>query len=63
MTEKYRGWLIEQNWLGEWEATHPDYDQTPQYAYDGPSDNRHVSAKTKALVFEEIDEWILENGE
>lgn len=59
--DRYRGWLIEQSWIGDWEATHPDYDPTPVYLYDGPSDNRHVSAKTREGVIEEIDIWIEEN--
>lgn len=48
--ERYRGWLIEENWLHEWEATHP--------SFDGPEDNRYVIAKTRAAVIEEIDTWI-----
>lgn len=63
MTDTHKGWLIEQNWLGMWEATHPDFDPTPMYANDGPSDNRYVTAATRAEVIEEIEEWILENGE
>lgn len=59
--DTHRDWLIEQNWLGEWEATHPDYDPTPQFLYDGPSDNRAVFAKTREGVIEEIDLWIEEN--
>ena len=45
--DTHRGWLIEQNWLNQWEATHPDYDPTPVYLYDGPSDNRYVTGKTR----------------
>lgn len=60
--DTYRGWTIEQNWLGEWEATHPDYDPTPMHLDDGPSDSRWVAAKTREEVVAEIDEWILENG-
>lgn len=60
--DRHRDWLIEQNWLGEWEATHPDFDPTPVHLYDGPSDSRHVSAKTRDGVIEEIDFWIEENS-
>lgn len=52
--ERYRGWLIEENWFGQWEATHPDF--------DGPEDSRSVTAKTRGEVVDEIDEWILGNG-
>lgn len=61
--DTHRGWLIEQNWLGEWEATHPDFDPTPVHLYDGPSDNRSVTAKTRDGVIEEIDTWIDEHPE
>lgn len=61
MNNTYRGWLIEQNWLHEWEATHPDFDPTPVYADDGPSDNRYVTAKTIPELHAEIDFWIEEN--
>lgn len=54
-TDTHRGWLIEQNWLGQWEATHPDYDPTPVHLYDPPGDDRHVSAQTRAGVIEEIE--------
>ena len=59
----HRGWRIEQNWLGEWEATHPDFDPTPVYADDGPSDDRHVSAKTRPGVIDEIDTWLWFEGQ
>jgi len=52
--ERHRGWLIEENWLGWWEATHPDF--------DGPDDSRSFVEPTRAALFEEIDNWILENG-
>jgi hypothetical protein len=58
----YRGWRVEQNWLGEYEATHPDFDPTPVHLYDGPSDNRSVTAKTRGDVCEEIDAWIEEHS-
>ena len=59
----HRGWLIELNWLNEWEATHPDFDPTPTYLYDGPSDNRIVRAKTLPELREEIDAWHEENDQ
>ncbi len=58
---RHRGWLIEKNWLGQWEATHPDFDPTPLHLYDGPSDNRYVYGRTLDEVKTEIDEWIEEN--
>jgi hypothetical protein len=59
---EYRGWLVELNWLGEWEATHPDFDPTPLHLDDGPSDNRHVAAREWDDLKEAVDEWILEHG-
>lgn len=59
--DKHKGWLIEQNWIGHYEATHPDYDPTPVHLYDGPSDSRHVSGVTRAECIAEIDVWIEEN--
>lgn len=61
--DTYRGWLIQQSWVGDWEATHPDFDPTPLHLYDGPSDNRFVTAKTRDGVIEEIDFWIEENAD
>lgn len=61
MCDAHKGWLIEQNWLGQWQATHPDFDPTPMYADDGPSDNRYVIGRTRAEVVEEIDLWIEES--
>ena len=61
--DRHREWLIEQNWLNQWEATHPDYDPTPLHLYDGPSDSRHVTANTRADLIVEIDEWIGEHGD
>lgn len=58
--DRHREWLIEQNWLGEWCATHPDYDPTPVYLYDGPSDSRVVYGKTRDEVIEEINLWFEE---
>lgn len=51
--DTHRSWLIEQNWLGQWEATHPDF--------DGLEDNRYVRGRTRDEVIEEIDFWIEEN--
>jgi hypothetical protein len=59
--DTHRGWLIEENWLGEWEATHPNYDPTPVHLYDIGGDDRSVTGKTREAVIEEIDEWFLEN--
>jgi gamma-glutamyl:cysteine ligase YbdK (ATP-grasp superfamily) len=47
-TDTHRGWLIEQNWIGEWEAC-------------GDGDGEMVSAKTRALLIDEIDEYIYEH--
>jgi len=46
----YRSWLIEQDSNEEYVASHPDY--------DGPLDDRHVAAKTRDAIIEEIDAWI-----
>lgn len=46
----HRGWLIEQDSNEECVASHPDY--------DGPLDDRHVAAKTREAIIEEIDAWI-----
>lgn len=51
--DTHRNWLIEQNWLGQWEATHPDF--------DGLEDNRYVRGRTRDEVIEEIENWIEEN--
>lgn len=58
--KEYRGWSIEPGYIG-WDATHPDYDLTPLYADDGPSDNRHVNARTIEELRAEIDAWFEEN--
>lgn len=56
--QTYRRWLIEMNWLGQWEATHPNYDAS----YEGPEDgwvaspNMSASARTLPELYEEIDE-------
>jgi hypothetical protein len=52
--DTHRGWLIEEDWLHGWEATHP--------GFDGPEDNRYVTGKTRADVIAEIDEWFEENA-
>tara|TARA_R100001143_G_scaffold58421_2_gene56292 strand:+ start:4733 stop:4957 length:225 start_codon:yes stop_codon:yes gene_type:complete len=58
--DRYRGWLIEQNWLGIWEATHPNFDAS----YEGPEDgwvgSPHMSAtaKTREELESEIDDCI-----
>lgn len=59
--EMYRGWRI---YSDDCAGTHPpgfaftheDYDPTPQYADDGPSDNRHGWARTMAEAKAEIDQ-------
>lgn len=58
--ETYRGWSIGTCWFG-YEATHPDYDPTPVYADDGPSDTRYVIANTRAGLIVEIDHYLEEN--
>lgn len=59
--DTYRGWPIEETWLGDYVATHPDFDPTPIYPDDGPSDNRYVTAKTIGGLMAEVDEWIDEH--
>lgn len=60
--DTHRGWLIELNWFDRYEATHPDYDPTPDHPGDGPSDNRFVTADTRDELIAEIDDYIAENG-
>jgi hypothetical protein len=58
---KHRGWLI---FLDDCAGTYPmgyafvheDYDPTPLYADDGPSDHRHGWARTLDQAKAEIDE-------
>lgn len=61
MIETYRNWSIDLDWFGGWFGTHPDYDPTPLYADDPPSDNRFVHAATIQMVKLEIDYWYEEN--
>lgn len=49
----YKGWLIEENFAGWYEGTHPDF--------DGPEDNRYVQEKTLKDCKSSIDDWIWEN--
>jgi hypothetical protein len=57
----HRGWNI---WADDCAGTHPmgyafahdDYDPTPMYADDGPSDHRHGWARTVEQAKAEIDE-------
>ncbi|HEX8413389.1 MAG TPA: hypothetical protein VF637_05820 [Sphingomicrobium sp.] len=57
----HRGWLIEQNWLNQWEATGPDFDASWEGEEDGWCGNgQSVTAMTRAGVIEEIDAWIEE---
>lgn len=63
LSDTYRGWLIEQNWLGKWEATGPNFDAS----YEGPEDGwvsngEAVFADTRAELIEEIDAYIEEHG-
>ena len=65
--DTYRGWEISFDYPPipvrnfDWSATHPNYDPTPFYADDGPSDCRVVHAATRECVIAEIDAWIEEN--
>lgn len=58
----YKGWDIGPDWFMGWTAVHPDYDPTPLYADDGPSDHRHVWGCTKEECEAEVDIWIEENS-
>lgn len=66
---EYRGWSISHDYPPvpcrdfDWSATHPNYDPTPYYSDDGPSDHHHVHAATLEGVRAEIDAWIMENDE
>ena len=41
----------------EWVGVHNDYDPTPWYLYDGPSDTRIFYGATVEEVKAEIDVW------
>lgn len=41
----------------DWIATHKDYDPTPMYADDGPSDHRYFVGRSVEHLKQEIDEW------
>lgn len=60
--ETYMGWNIYADWFIGWSATHPDYDPTPLYADDEPSDNRRAWGYTKEECQAEVDIWIEENS-
>ena len=47
----------------DWQAVHEDYDPTPQYSYDGPSDNRVLFAGTPEDIIRAVDEWHEENAD
>lgn len=65
----YRGWNISYDAKPipvrefDWTATHPDYDPTPLYSGDPPSDDRYVHAATFEGLIVEVDRWIEENPE
>lgn len=63
MTEAYRGWRIDAEFIG-YSATGPDYDAS----YEGPEDGwvsngQYVHGRTVQEVKDEIDVWIAENAE
>lgn len=63
LADTHRGWSINFDYPPipcrdfDWSATHPDYDPTPIYADDGPSDDRVVHGRTRDDVIAEIDAW------
>ena len=62
--ETYRDWSIDRNFIGEFEAVHPDYDAS----YEGPEDGGWVSngllttARTLDGLKAEVDVIIEERG-
>ena len=55
---KYRGWLIEQNYSDEWEATGPNYDASYEGEETGwVSNGESVRAHTLEDLKEEIDHF------
>lgn len=60
----YRGWTIDRNFVGEFEAVGPDYDASWEGEEDGWVDNgQKVTASTIEGLREEVDAWIEENAE
>jgi hypothetical protein len=60
--DTYRGWRIAEHFYCGWQATHPDFDPTPVYADDGPSDFRYVFAGSLNELHHAINEWIEEDA-
>ena len=57
---KIRPSLVSYMAATDWTYTHKDYDPTPVYADDGPSDNRCGYAGSIEAAKAEIDEWYSE---
>lgn len=60
--DTHRGWLIQENWAGAYEATAPDFDPTPVWSGGEPSIEGCVFGDTRADVVVEIDAWHDERG-
>lgn len=59
----YRGWIIGLNYIGEFEATGPDYDASYEGPEDGWVDNgQHLTAATLHGLHCEVDAWFEDNG-
>ena len=64
-TFTYRDWVIGPSLASyhrshDWTATHKDYDPSPQYYDDGPSDHRHFTGSSAEDLQRQIDDWYLE---
>jgi hypothetical protein len=53
---RYGNWVIDTGYFGTVAYTHLDYDPTPFFADDGPSDNRHGYAPTVKMAMAEIED-------
>lgn len=59
----HRGWTIEQNWLGMWEATGPDFDASYEGEEDGWVGNgQFFTGRTRDEVIADVDDWFEEQS-
>ena len=65
---KYRDWTISWNpkpipiRTMDYDAVHDDYDPTPMYLYDPPSDDRAFNAGSVIECKQIIDDWEVDHG-
>lgn len=59
----HRGWTVEENFLGIWEGTGPDFDASYEGEEDGWVGNgQAVFADTREICIQLIDDWIEEHS-